>query len=122
MATFPFLLVLEAVLVAGGTGTVSYPIPSGETLELDELVFQSTGVFNVSDIRDSNGNHFTNASLTTEIPSVVLASGANNNNALKRFPIPIEIKGSTIFYVDLEDSSGAGNTVTLVFAGRRTTP
>jgi hypothetical protein len=83
------------------------------------MVFNATGAFAITDIRDSSGNHYTNASVAVPLPSTVLASGANNNNALKDFFKNIFIDGGSIFYVDVKDTSGAGNTVNLAFMGRR---
>lgn len=121
MALIPFTLILQAVLTNGGTATVSYPVPPGETLLIKDMVFASTGAFNIYGIRDSSGRNYTNASLSVEIPSTVLASGANNNNHIPPFDIPLIVEGSTTIYFDLEDTSGAGNTVDLVFTCHRNT-
>ncbi len=119
MADRSYMLILQLVLAANGTGTLQFPMPQGEFLELDQMVFSSTGAFAITDIRDSSGNHFTNASVAVALPSTVLASGANNNNALKDFFKNIFIDGGNILYVDVKDTSGAGNTVNLAFMGRR---
>lgn len=119
MADRQFTLVLEAALTSGGAATISYTVPPNEKLTLNSMVYNSTGIFNITDIRDSAGYHYTNASPATEIPSGVLANGANNFNSLKDFSAPIIIEGGMIFYVELEDSSAGANTVTLVFAGIR---
>lgn len=121
MALIPYSLVLEATLTSGGTATVSYPVPVGESLELTDMIFVSTGIFNITGIRDSSGRNYTNASLSVEIPSSVLKSGANAFNAHNPFSIPLVIEGGTVFYIDLEDSSAAGNTVTIVCEGKRNT-
>lgn len=121
MAEFPYLLVLESTLAGNGTGTVSYTLPQGEELELTQMRFQSTGTFNITDIRDSSGNHMTNASPAVEIPSAVMQPGNQAFRSLGDFTTPFLINQGKTFYVDLEDSSGSSNTVTLVFAGKRKT-
>lgn len=121
MAVIPFLLVLEQALIASGTGTLTYTVPANEELTLMDMVFQSTGIFNITDIRDSSGAHYTNASGVVEIPSAVLANGANNFNSLKSFSMPLVITGGKILYIDIEDASVLANTVTLVFSGSRKT-
>lgn len=121
MADRPYFLVLEATIAGNGTGTVSYTMPGNERVELHELVYVSTGRFNITDIRDSTGLHYTNASPSVEIPSDVLASGTNSNNALQKLPLPLVIESGVTLYIDLEDASGLSNTITLVFTGVRMT-
>lgn len=121
MAEIPFLMLLDVTLTANGTGTGTYTVPQNESLELKQWGFSSTGAFEITDIRDSAGRHYTNASATSAIPSAVLPSGANNNNSIKDFPIPLEMKGGIIFYVDFKDTSAAGNRVRLVISGTKIT-
>lgn len=118
----PFFLVLEAVLAGNGTGSVSYSVPPSEQLLLAEMVFVATGAFNITNIRTSDGLANTNATPAIEIPSTVMQNGANSNRGIKEFAEPLLVNGSITVYVDLEDSSGAGNTVTLVFNAIRIIP
>jgi len=119
---FPYLLYLEQVLTSGGTGSVSYTVPANEKLELHELYVASTGAFEITDIRDSSGKHYTNASLAFGIPSSLLSRASNNYNVFKVFPVPVLLDGALIIYWDLFDTSGAGNTVGLLIPGIRFTP
>ena len=118
---FPYILVLEATLAGNGTGTVMYTLPQNEKMELSQLRFASTSTFNITDIRDSSGNHMTNASPAVEIPSSVIQPGNQAFRSLGDFIVPFVIDQGKTFYVDLEDSSGSSNTITLVFAGKRIT-
>jgi hypothetical protein len=122
MAEFPYLLYLEQVLTAGGVGTPSYTVPANEKLEISQLFVASTGTFEITDLRDSAGKHYTNASLSTGIQSGLLARAANNYNVFIDFPVPIILEGALIIYVDLFDTSGAGNTIGLLLPGKRITP
>lgn len=119
MADFPFLIVLQSVLLANGTGTMSYTVPNGESLEISSLVFQSTGTFAVTDIRNSASLHYTNASASIPIPSAVLPSSANNFNSIGEFISNIKLGGGDIIYFDVKDTSGAGNTVNIVLSAVR---
>lgn len=114
MAEQPYILIEQAVLTGNGTGTVSYTVSNQERLRIYEIFQQATGAFNITDIRDSTGNHFTNASANVEIPSILIASGANGYNHLGKFPIPIELAGGVTIYIDLEDTSGSGNTIDII--------
>ena len=119
---FPYLLYLEQALTAAGTGSLSYTVPANEKLELHQLFVVSTGAFEVTDIRDSSGKHYTNASLAFGIPSSLLSRATNNYNVFMNFPVPILLDGALIIYIDLFDTSGAGNTVGLLLPGIRFTP
>lgn len=122
MPTYPFFLVLEVALAASGTGTVSYTVSKQERLEISRLLHESTGIFNVTDIRNSNGLHYTNASALEELPGAMLADVTDDYNAIGEFPIPLVVAGGETIYIDLEDSSGAGNTVTIVAVCTREYP
>lgn len=120
MATqFPYLLVLPVVLTSGGTGTGQYTVPANEMLELNQLFIASTGVFSITDIRDSSGQHYTNAAPSQPIPSTLLSAAGNGYNVFKDFPAPIIVQGGKIISIDLIDTSGAGNTVRLFLPGKR---
>ena len=118
---FPYILTLQAVLTASATATLSYPMPNNETLELNSIRFVSTGGFSITDIRDSSGKHYTNASPAAPILSTALQDARNNFDSLERFEVPIVQDGGKTFYIDIIDTSGAGNTVRLFLTGKRST-
>lgn len=117
----PYILVLEQTLNANGQASFSHLVPNTESLEILDLAFDATGTFNIVDIRTTDGKHYTNASTLKEIPSAVLMSGGDGNNAINPFQQKLTVNKGVTFYVDVEDSSGATNTVTLVFVCRRIT-
>lgn len=119
MAKYPYTLTLQIALAASSTGTLSYNVPQNESLELNDMRFISTSTFNVTDIRDSSGKHYTNASAAQPILSSMLQSAANANLSVKDFQEPLLIDGGKTFYIDLIDTSAAPNTVRLVFTGKR---
>lgn len=114
MADYPYFLELQAVLTANGTATVSQPIPTGESWDIMGLRQQSTGAFVITDIRDSRGVHYTNASASTPIPNDYFQDTASPNLQQSEFPIKLSIPPAIIFYIDLKDTSGGGNTVNLI--------
>lgn len=119
MTQIPFILLGRVSLLANSTGTFSYPVPQNEELKLRDLVFSSTGAFSITGIRTADGRNYTNASSSAPIPSTVLASGANNNNNIRDFVPDLVVAGGSILYVDLIDTSGAGNVVNLTFNAER---
>jgi len=114
MADFPFLVVLQVALTGNGTGSVSYSVTTQEALEIVELYQKSTGTFNVTDIRTSDGQHYTNASSVVPIPSDFFADVEDGYNAKPALPIPIVLSGGGVVYIDLLDTSGVANTVTIL--------
>jgi len=116
----PYELFLQSVLTAGGTGTMTYQVPQGQTLELDEFVFNSTGAFSVTGIRNAGGINFTNATPSNAIPSTMLGNSANNFNVIRDFKPNLVIAGGDTLYVDVIDTSAAPNTVRLVVNSKKT--
>lgn len=116
----PYELFLSAALTAGGTGTLTYQVPQGQTLELDEFVFSSTGTFSLVGLRNAGGINFTNATPSNGIPSTMLASAANQFNIIKDFKPNLIIQGGDTLYVDLIDTSAAPNTVRLLINCKKT--
>lgn len=119
---YTFNLVLDVVVIANGTGSLVYTVSQKEELQLMEIFHAATGAFNINDIRDAGGLHYTNASATHPITSALIAQGANEYNHLGRLPVPILIRGGGSIYFDVEDTSGVGNTIRLIIPCIRTFP
>jgi hypothetical protein len=119
--TVPFWVKLEATLTANGTGTLSYNIDPSEEWEFLDWLWTSTGTFEITGIRASNGINFSNVLSTNTIPSTLLPKGADDNHALRGFPVPMRIKENNILYIDIVDTSGSGNTVEVVLPAKKTT-
>jgi hypothetical protein len=118
----PYFCILETTLAGNASGTLSYQVPANMELTIRGWRQVSTGAFNLTGVRDSQGLYYTNASASVEIPSSYIADLADGNNGLKDFPMSLVIEGGTIIYIDVEDTSGAGNTVTIVLDGIMTRP
>jgi len=111
----PYQLLAKFVLAASGQGTFAFPVPQGQTLNVDEMVFTSTGAWQLVGLSNSNGLQYTNATPAAGIPSVNLSNGANNNNNIRDFKPDLVIKGGEQLLVTILDTSVAPNTVNLVF-------
>lgn len=107
----PYELFLSSVLTALGTGTLTYQVPPNQTIEIDEFVFIATGTFNVVGIRNGGGMQFTNATPSNGIPSTMIANGLNQFNIIKDFKPNLIVLGGDSLYIDVIDTSAAGNTV-----------
>lgn len=122
MADAPYFITDTVVLGAGGTGTWNFSVPANENYDVYDMRFSATGGFDVRDIRDSAGVHYTNASSVDPLPSVQLQNGNSPNIGFQSFPVTLHLDGATQLQVDLFDTSGAGNTVRLTFLAIRHTP
>ncbi|KKN10110.1 hypothetical protein LCGC14_1039930 [marine sediment metagenome] len=120
--TFTFNLVLDVDVIASGTGTLTYTVSQDEELDLMEIFHAATGAFQINDIRDSVGFHYTNASANNPISSALIAQGANEYNHLGKLPVPINVKGGSTIYFDVQDTSTSSNTIRLIIPCKRTFP
>lgn len=117
----PYLIVMEKTLAANGGDTLQFQGSTQETFILKEFVFVATGAFNVSGIRIGTSRNLTNANQSIEIPSTALQNGASANRSLRELMVGQRISGGEIFSMDIEDTSGAQNTVTFVWNAIRET-
>lgn len=119
----PFTIALPIVLSANGRGTVSYVVPTNQEVEFKALIYSSTGVFNLTGIRDSAGLSYTNSSENSPIPSTHLRKAGDNYNHLDLFPTQFKLGGGRTLYIDLIDTANSGNnTVYLSLTAIRTMP
>lgn len=116
---YPFLLQLRLVLTANAQGSLFYTVPNTESLNIKAIIQSSTGVWQILDVRDTTGRHYTNAGSSNPIPSAVIASGSNNNNSIKDLGAPIELAGGVGLIIDAQDTSGAGNTINVTLICER---
>lgn len=116
MADRPYVMIMEAnQLAANARKTLIFNVGSSEQIEVYSFQQQSTGTFSIEDIYDSDGNQYTNASPSTPIPSAFIPDVSDENNGLITLVQPIIIPPNHNFKVDIIDTSGSQNTITLVF-------
>lgn len=121
MAELISILLLNAVVPASGTATAVYVIPRGDVWDLVD-VFQnatSQSCF-ITDIRDSRGFHYTNASPQTPLPLGLFQLIGSPNISESSFPFPLHLEGDIVFYMDFKDASAAQNTVNVILVGKHT--
>lgn len=109
--TIPFFLSFHKVLVAGGVDTLTYAPDRNQTLHINKLIYTSTGIWGIYQIRNSNGRIYGNLSQATTLRSEFLQKGASPNIGIPEFPYEFVVIGADAISFDIIDLSGAGNTV-----------
>lgn len=121
MPEYPYFLELSIVLAASSSGTLSFPVPNSEVLRLTRVVYVSTGIFNITDIRSTRGIHYTNASPANPITSTQIQNAGNAFRSIMDFNGEIVIEGGETLIIDLVDTSVALNTIQLLLSGIKET-
>ena len=121
MAEYPFIIALQEVCAANGLINLIYTVPSGETYKLTDLIWDATGEFNVTSIRSSQSLYHTNADQNTPIPSSHLKQVEQLYNFLNPFAIPMIVNATNNLIIDVQDTSGAQNTINISIAAIRIT-
>ena len=115
-------LVMNAVVPASGAATAMYIVPRGDTWELSQVSQQATSQScQITDIRDSRGFHYGNISPANPLPLNTFQQLGQAGLGMQALPFPLHLEGDTVFYIDFKDTSAAQNTVSVIFAGKRTT-
>lgn len=113
----PFLIPLTVVLTASATGVMTYPVSTNEKLNIHEIRQKSTGAFNITGITDSRGRSYTSATPSVAVDSDFIADNPSPNIALFKLPIPLFVDGSMSINIQVQDTSGAGNTIEILLVG-----
>ena len=101
----------EVSLSANGSGSLSIDIDAGKTFVIKKIAYSSTGNFKITDIRDSaTGEHYLSGTLYSD---QLKESGGN----ILKLDDAIELRGPTKLTIDVTDTSGSANTVSLAFYG-----
>jgi len=101
----------EVTLSANSSGSLSIEVDAGKSFTINELTFNSTGDFKITDIRDTaTGEHY----LSGTIYSAMLKD-VNANR--KKIDPQITLRGPAKLVCDVTDTSGSSNTVTIAFFG-----
>lgn len=102
-------------LSANGSGTISIDISAGRTFVINRITFNSTGSFNITEIKDTAAN-FNYVSGT--LKSSIMKNKANAN--VMEIDPPIEITGDSSLVFNITDTSGSTNTVDIACWGDET--
>jgi len=102
----------SATLSASGSGSLNINVAEGKTLTVGKIVVDSTGSFNLTDIRDTqSGQHYLVGSITNDM----LKRDGNGTTNIQQYPIVIHGPSKLIF--DVTDTSGSSNTVRIAVIG-----
>lgn len=101
----------SATVAANSTKSLTYEVREGRTFRIRKIAFNSTGSFKINEIKDSaTGHNYIYGSLYSDQMKEF------NGNVL-HLDDPIELRGSTKLVVEVEDTSGASNTVSIAMIG-----
>lgn len=119
MATTPFIYTDRVVLAANGSGTLQYTVGAGETAHLQAMFQAATGAFSITAIRTSTSTPYTDASPSNPLPSSLLVSAVDENGIGAKLEPTLDVVGPLTLNIDVLDTSGAPNTVTIAFQAAR---
>lgn len=115
-------LILQAVVPANGAQTAQYIVPRGDSWKLMGCCqFATSQSCFITDIRDSRGFHYSNASPSVPLPLNTFQQLGSAQIGINVLPFPIVLDGDTVLQIDFKDTSGAQNTVGLILVGQRST-
>lgn len=119
MALKPFTITMKGTIAANGTVQLSYQTPRNQDVTILSLLHVSTGAFDITDIVDSEGLRYTNATQAVGIPNTALVDGADDFHGINPFRENMVLEGGLTIYFSLLDTSGASNDVTIVLEAIR---
>lgn len=114
----PYLIPLSVVLLSTAQGTLMYSTSPGQRVYIREWRWTSTGIFDLYDVRVQTSLRITNSSLTTPIKSTHLQNPGNAFLGIKDFMPEWVIEPNNTLYLDVKDTSVAGNTIVVTLVGR----
>lgn len=119
MAQSQLFITNRVVLGAAGRGTITLQAGEGDTFKFRYMAFQATGAFSLMRIRSSSGKEYLSDQNGNGIPSVLFARTEFNIQEFGKLMPEVEITPAELLYIEVLDTSGAGNTVTVVLTGER---
>lgn len=119
MAESQLWLYGRITLGANGRGTITLQAGEGDAFVLRNMTFRSTGAFVVLRLRTSGGREYISDQVGTGIPNTFFTPTNFDIAEVERLEPPIVINPSEILYLDLQDTSGASNTISVLFTGVR---
>lgn len=117
----PFNPILHVQIPASSVSSLQYFVPNTEDFEIEEIRFIADAAFSVTDISDSGGIRYSNATSSNPIPSTLLQNAANDFLSFGKFTVPLLVRGSMYIQFNLLDTSGTTNDVWFLLIGTRYT-
>lgn len=121
MATRPFWFTATIALGASASADAILTVSSGETGRLKRLVFQSSGAFSITGLKDATGLAYSDARASDPIPSTALVIDQPDLAGVQHFDPPLELEGPNQLTITLLDTSAAANTVRVIAEGEKET-
>jgi hypothetical protein len=117
MPDIPYIAHDTVALAASSTGSAIFSCGLSEQLRIKRLWITSTAAFELYDIRDSAGFHYTNASESEAIPSAALMKPQTVGSGVGIFEVELVVGANVTLYIDLKDVSAAPNTIKIQLEG-----
>lgn len=119
MAESQLWLYSQISLGANGRGTITLQAGEGDAFVLRNMQFRSTGAFRILRMRTSGGREYISDQQGSGIPNSFFDPTLYYVNANETLDPPVVINPSEILYLDVQDTSGSSNTVSVLFVGVR---
>ena len=100
----------EVSLSANGTGTIYIDVDAGRKFTVHMIGRKSTGSFKITDIKNS-------ATGESYLTGVLYSEMFSRYSYWLVLPVPQEFTGPTRISIQVVDTSGSSNTVSLTFVG-----
>ncbi len=121
MPTRPFWFTDTIALGASAAGDAILTVSSGETGRIRRILFESTGAFSITGLKDATGLAFSDARASDPIPSAALVIDQLDLAGVQHFDPPLELEGPNQLTLSLLDTSAAPNTVRVIAEGEKET-
>lgn len=115
----PIYLYNRVSLGANSRGTLVLQGGEGETITLNKIFFNSTGSFVVLRMRTSGGSDYISDQNGNGIQSQFFTPNVSPSEGVNTFTVSIDIAPAELLYVEVQDTSGSNNTVSVLFVGER---
>lgn len=119
MAESQLWLYSQITLGANGRGTITLQAGEGDAFVLRNVQYRSTGAFRILRVRTSGGREYLSDQSGSGIPSSFFDDTVYFVTENERLEPPIMINPAEILYIDIQDTSGSSNTVSVLLSGVR---
>lgn len=119
MANAQIFVTNRVILAAAGRGTITLQAGEGDTFHFRYFTFSSTGAFSLMRVRSSSGREYVSDQNGNGIPSTHFNRAEFNIAEFSKLYPPIDLAPAEILYIEVLDTSGAGNTIVVTLSGER---
>jgi len=117
---YPFYLQKRVTLDSAGAGQLQFKVGSTEEFEGEEIDFVvSSGVFNITEIRDQSGKAFTDANTSNPLQSVLFLTALDQRSNFHKFSTPLLLGPDFQFTISFSGGTGSATIVVTIKGKRR---